>query len=565
MDENKAIEVYSTQRPTNSLALVSVFIVGLLAVIVIIAILIASWHTLTQMSATIAGGIIGFLVTFGIIVLLIVIAVCVVRGVSIYHTIQRSQLAVEMDREDLEARRAERARQDERHKTELHIMKTRAGYDENGNPPIFVHEDGGYALMPFGQFKQPVPNSYHVSHSARADNPALIEGKSQLALEQGREIQEELPLPKIEKFYEAIPFNSLQVGMGIDAMTGQPILAAIEKSTHFKLIGGSGQGKSCVAAAILDIASTTNDPDHLRIGLLDLEHNTSRLFEDLPHIAEIGPRRVRLVGRDPDEVAQKLKLLQWELKRRSELGEEYCRAHEPIMLIYVEEMLALKYEVVDEKLKKEMLAAINILGVRARKYGIFLLACMQVDYSDKSTREAMAQFRTRAGFAIDPEAARASGFFNTELVNQNFRAGRFGQYVLEKPAFSGLILSPDYDVRAKLEQLGATSRGSTPTIIASSRAITTTGDEPPVVDPVADTVADIAPATTNRSDTLHSLSEQEWRIVQKWRDGMGLKAIIASEYTNTKGQPLTGGDLFMQKSKEIQVLIARFLPDRQED
>jgi DNA segregation ATPase FtsK/SpoIIIE-like protein len=180
------------------------------------------------------------------------------------------------------------------------------------------------------------------------------------------------------RFYEMIPSNSLQTAMGTEAISGHPVIVSIRQSTHFKLIGGSGLGKSCLAAGMLDIATTTNDPDHLQIGLLDLEHHTSRLFEHVPHIAEIGPRRHRLVGRDPDEVAQKLKLLQGELTRRANLGEEHCRRHEPVLLVYVEEMLALKYEVVDETLKKEMLAAINILGVRARKYGIFLLACMQM-------------------------------------------------------------------------------------------------------------------------------------------------------------------------------------------
>jgi hypothetical protein len=41
---------------------------------------------------------------------------------------------------------------------------------------------------------------------------------------------------------------------------------------------------------------------------------------------------------------------------------------------------------------------------------------------------------------------------------------------------------------------------------------------------------------------------------------MGMKQIIGSEYTNSKGEPLAGGDMFTQKSKEIQQLIGRFLP-----
>jgi uncharacterized membrane protein len=562
-ENNNDIQEYrNSYNPVNPLAVLAVIVIGPLALIAVIAILIAAWPTLTKMGATLVNGIISFVVIVAVLLLLVIIVGCIVKGIKLYHDVQLSHLAVEQEKEDLEARKAERRRLDERHDTEMHLLKTRAGFDENGNPPIFVSPEG-YTLMPFGQFKQPVPSSYHYNIRTETTQGAL-DGKAPLELGPGQR-QEELPLPKIEMFYSLIPFNSLQTGMGIDALTGQPILAPIVKSTHFKLIGGSGQGKSCVAAAIIDIAATTNDPDHLRIGLLDLEHNTSRLFENLPHIAEIGPRRIRLIGRDADEVAQKLKLLQWELKRRSELGEEYCRAHEPILLVYVEEMLALKYEVVDKKLNQEMLAAINILGVRARKYGIFLLACMQTDYSDKSTREAMAQFRTRAGFAIDPDTARASGFFNTELINQNFQTGRRGQYVLEKPAFSGLVLSPDYDVAAKLEALNPTTRTAMPSLPGRRNGSRSGAEPASVVDPVADTVVDSGFSTTRASDAnLASLTEQEWRIVQKWRDGMGLKAIIASEFTNSKGEPVTGGDLFTQKSKEIQLLIARFLPDRRQ-
>ncbi len=395
--------------------------------------------------------------------------------------------------------------------------------------------------------------------------------KNEGALPGAQELQQiappDVPLPKIEQIYEQIPYNSLQTGLGAEVSTGKLVIAPIVKSVHFKLIGGSGQGKSCVAGAILDIATSTNDPDHLRIGLLDLEHNTMRLFENLPHIAEIGPRRARLIGRNPDEVAEKLKMLQWELSRRANLGEAHCEQYEPLLLVYVEEMLALKYEVVDETLKKKMLAAINILGVRGRKYGIFLLACMQVDYSDKSTREAMAQFRTRAGFAIDPEAARASGFVNNDLVKQNFQTAKPGQYMLERPAYSGLVVAPDYDVRAKLSALPAPSRATTkraplPFVDVKSTAPVAAPDGS-VVDteaaPVAAPNLPLRPASGGPSDVF---SAQEQRIINKFMvEGLGIGQIVSSEFTDGKGKPLTGGDAFKQRSKEVQDIIRRYIQE----
>lgn len=426
-------------------------------------------------------------------------------------------------------------------------------FDMNGNAAILNTATWEVAQIR-GNYQQ-----YPNLHTIRNDNQ-LQAGASDGELQ--ARITEERMLPSIEKFYEAIKFNSLQTGLGAEVETGQLVIAPIRKSTHFKFIGGSGQGKSCVAGGVLDIATMTNDPDHLRIGLLDLEHNTSRLFEDLPHVAEIGPRRQRLVGRDADEVANKLKLLQWELKRRSDLGEEYCTQHEPVLLVYVEEMLSLKYEVVDKQLQKDMLAAINILGIRGRKYGIFFLTCMQTDYSDKSTREAMAQFRTRGGFAIDPDTARASGFFNTELVKQNFQQGRQGQYVLERPQYGALVLAPDYDVKVKLETLARAKAAATKPAMPSTIETTLKpydGQEMPVYE-----VANVPTTAHRKSPTTGALgaglTAQEWRIVGKWRDGMGMNKIIASEFTNSKGEPLTGGDAFTQKAKEIQQLIGRFLP-----
>ncbi len=451
------------------------------------------------------------------------------------------------------------------HAENKRITARKFAANQNGAYPVFLDERNQRFIQAVNaSLPNVVPEHYAPSIHNHNDVNAFAK-----MLEMGRtHVQEieapaspELALPSIEQFYEAIRFNSLQVGMGIEAATGKLVLAPIVKSTHFKLIGGSGMGKSCVSAAMLDIAISTNAPDHLRIGLLDLEHNTSRLFENVEHVAEIGPRRLRLVGRDPDEVAQKLKLLQWELTRRNRLGEEHCRTHEPILLVYVEEMLALKYEVVDTKLNKEMLAAINILGVRARKYGIFLLACMQTDYSDKSTREAMAQFRTRGGFAIDPDTARASGFFNTELVKQNFSDGRSGQYVLEKPGFSGLVLAPEYDVALKLEQLSAPSPAASRShiqVVSEGAFEMSEGDTEGALE-----VANISPLRRAPQAERSSFTEQERRFIHKFMQEMGIGQIVSSEFTNAKGEPLTGGEAYKQRSKDVQNVIRRYMDTRE--
>lgn len=294
--------------------------------------------------------------------------------------------------------------------------------------------------------------------------------------------QQALPVapPFVEDFYDAIPFNSLQTGLGAKLTNGELVTVSIEESVHYKLIGGSGFGKSCLAAGMLDIATTTNNPDMLRVALLDLSWKTGRLFEHLPHVYEVrdGGRTIRMVGRDADEVAARLRTLKKELERRAA-----GLVKTPILLVFIEEMLSLQYEV-DPRLLQQMLADLNVLVLRGRQYGIFFLSVMQTDYATKELREAKAQFRTRAGFAIDTTTARSAGFVNTELVKQNFMRGKPGQYLLERPAFSELMLAPRYNVEHKLLLGGGTTSTATsmpssfPEMDVTSDVVTSTPVEP---------------------------------------------------------------------------------------
>jgi hypothetical protein len=499
----------------------------------------------------------------------IVTAVLAAKAFKAYQAYQDKNLLWQRIRAEIKALEDENTRRNDINKAEVKRIEAEAAklhaeatkllmthnLDEQGNL-LFVNPATWQAQLVTGQMRQ-LPNlsSYH--HSSK--NDTTVTETDLQALNPGS--QQQQGLPSIERFYEAIQFNSLQTGLGAEATTGKLILAPIRKSVHFKLIGGSGQGKSCVAGAILDIATTTNDPDHLRIGLLDLEHNTSRLFENLPHVAEIGPKRQRLVGGDADEVAQKFELLFWELRRRSELGETYCTQHEPVLLVYVEEMLALKHEVVDKKLRNRMLEAFSVLAVRGRKYGIFFLACMQADYSDTSTREGMAQFRTRGGFAIDPEVARASGFFKKELVLQNFQTGQPGQYVLEQPQYGSIALAPSYDVAARLEKLDASATTSAYASTIPNLGQSTIISEASEAHHEATTEALAAsPLRTASQANRSAFTPQEQRYIHKFlQEGLNAGQIVSTEFTNSKGEPLTGGDKFVQRNKEVQDVLRRYM------
>jgi hypothetical protein len=269
------------------------------------------------------------------------------------------------------------------------------------------------------------------------------------------------PSPTQEFLLSQLPENEYIVSPGVRRSNGQIVKVNITEIPHLKIIGSSGFGKSCLAAALLNQATTLNNPDMLRISLLDLEHKTSRLFENLPHVAElrVGQRSVPMVATDAEEVAIYFGYLKKELDRRARLCEDDLD-REPVLLTYVEEMLSLQYEVVDEKMLDQMLAHLTVLAVRGRKYRMFLMCCTQTDYSTDELKIAQKQFRFRAAGGVDVTAARAAGFQNTELIKQNFQTGEPGQglFVVEFPSFSDIVIAPRYDWKAQLQAPNKTVR-----------------------------------------------------------------------------------------------------------
>ncbi len=259
--------------------------------------------------------------------------------------------------------------------------------------------------------------------------------------------------PTHEQLVSVIKPNSYTYSPGIDANTGEPVVVDLIKVPHLKIIGTTGFGKSCLCGSIIDQLTTTHAPSKLQIALLDLEHKTSRLYEDLPHVASVrvnnGKREVPMIATTADQVAEYLGYLYQHMKYREQLppAELYKL---PVMLIYIEEMLALTYEVIDPKLLAMIFQSLLLLAVRARKYGMFLLAAMQTDYSTDQMKVNQKMFRFRGAAGVDPSAARAAGFTNNELIKHNFQRGKPGQFVVEFPGFSNLILTPIYDVEAKL-------------------------------------------------------------------------------------------------------------------
>lgn len=270
----------------------------------------------------------------------------------------------------------------------------------------------------------------------------------------GQEQPHFLPAPPTEDFLiSRIKENSFTVSPGVRASNGKPVLIDITVIPHGKLIGASGFGKSTCMYIMLKQAIGMNSPHRLQLALLDLEHKTSRLLEDYPHIASlrVGKRLVQMVATDADMVAEYLGYLKRELDRRAALSEREL-IEQPVLLIYVEEMLSLQYEVIDPKLLQIIFHSLTILSVRGRKYSMFLYACMQTDYSTDELKVSQKMFRFRGAAAIDVSAAHAAGFQNIDLVRQNFQTGKPGQLVIEYPSFSDLVIVPDLELKYLLQQ-----------------------------------------------------------------------------------------------------------------
>ena len=344
--------------------------------------------------------------------------------------------------------------------------------------------------------------------------------------------------------------NGLQVCFGVSTTTQQPFVINLLDGVHYRLLGASGMGKSCLAGSVLDQITTTNDEHHLQIALLDSEHKTSRLFEHLPHVAElhVGRKRVECVATSPEEVAEHMGYLKLELDRRKELS-ELALQKERFMLIYIEEFLSLKREM-PRDLRMQFLRDFSILALRGRKYKLYLLACAQVDYASKAggeeaeiLREAQNQFSVNASFAVRPKAAQAAGFTNYELIEQNFNLKRVGQLVLETTGVSDMMLAPRFDVAQKLIALERSQVGANP------RTTTVLGDAPHqnIIDSHlvrTDDAPEDAPSAPASEDKLAQVADLLAR-------GYNQGEIIEKVWRCTKG----GNDKYYQARAEYLQLV----------
>lgn len=272
----------------------------------------------------------------------------------------------------------------------------------------------------------------------------------------------------IEQIVSHIEPNSFKIYIGRSlTKPGNPPVQVGFYKQHFKFIGASQRGKSAMAAAFLDIVTRTHDPEHVLIALLDLEDQTSRLFADLPHVAEVATDKgtYPLYARSHEEVLHRLRLIMLIMDERYSMDKSQV-LQEPILLVYVEEFLALKDYFKNlisgktgeakkqaEKEYADLIFCISEIARRGLKVRIQLLLCAQVNYRDEDLQEALVNVVAGLSYAVLPTAAQAAGFYDHEMLKRCARNDKVGEAVAQMPDCKDLVLAPEYDLEQKLIDL----------------------------------------------------------------------------------------------------------------
>jgi DNA translocase FtsK/SpoIIIE-like protein len=269
----------------------------------------------------------------------------------------------------------------------------------------------------------------------------------------------------VDEICAHIERNSYQVYIGSSLTKNlTPLLISI-KGRHLKVIGATQKGKSSFVGSLIDIVSQTHDPAYVQFALLDKEHQTSRLFADLPHLLRVvvDGKPTPVHAKNTNEVVEYLSYLLQILDARNAMSRT-ALAQEPVIVVYIEEFLRLKKELKAAcattqdregavRRYTQFSFAIGQLAGLGLKLRMYLWLVAQMDYADKDPelQEAMVNITSGLSFCVRQTAALAAGFYQTELLSRNAQENKAGQAVCEMPDCNDLILAPDFDLEQRLQ------------------------------------------------------------------------------------------------------------------
>jgi len=326
----------------------------------------------------------------------------------------------------------------ESHKRRLDLMRANAfvttlAPDNNGNYPVRLFSDGAYIQPERGNIAQNVPHSFnyapHVIYKGHETPPGRQELSTPFV--DAQDVREVEPLSAGDAL-DLLPRNQLAMCFGVDG-DGKPVTSTLPESVHLLNVGGSGMGKSTLAANLVTQLISLNDADRLQLAICDIKGTTAKHFA--PYAS--------LIATKEDEIVVTMqavrKLVDYRRERGVVDGETW--------LLLVEEALALQYYLSKEQFDEysSHFSAIALLG---REFGVYLMACSQVDYSTPQLRNSRGNFASRMSAAVMPKAAEAMGFMNRDLVKEIWRAKKPGQFLLENVDGERRITAPRLDLKS---------------------------------------------------------------------------------------------------------------------
>lgn len=195
-------------------------------------------------------------------------------------------------------------------------------------------------------------------------------------------------LPDLYDWLGRLAPNALQVILGVDE-AGEPSLGSLGDAAPLR-IQGPPQARDRVVFTLLAQLFARNDPDALRVIMLDHRRYFSTLFR--------LHTQIRLIANTPPALIQAMHMLHQELERRS----SQPSVTPPPWLIFVEEDLGLYQD-------ELTWAAFHALVARGREVGLHLLVASSGGGGLEDTLEALPPFRSRLTVQDDEQAQVEDG------------------------------------------------------------------------------------------------------------------------------------------------------------
>ncbi len=199
--------------------------------------------------------------------------------------------------------------------------------------------------------------------------------------------------PLMRNLPGSLPENSPVLGLDEN---GTPLLVRIDSSdiAHILISGTTGSGKTVLARSMIASLALQNQPDQLRLLLIDPKGRGYKDFNGLPHM-------VCPVVTDPLDGLHRLKWAVRHMEKR-----DANEISSPLLVIFIDELADLMMVG-----GKDMEQQVTRLTQRGREAGIHLVACTQKPAASVIGAIAKSNFPTRiVGRVVSAEDARtASG------------------------------------------------------------------------------------------------------------------------------------------------------------